>query len=509
MALTSLQVYMDPPPLEIRGTVLPFDGVIEYSRNERGREIMRAYVIPTPNDGTVINEEITIRLMKARRDRNEEVAQARQTYTFTGPVPAGGVAFEWDLRRIVYSAEKPFPIVRRGDYFVQVEHTGGPTGPSNVQDETDDFRVTLMTTDQLEREWLLGATRRSNDDRQVRFQPFQLTGVQVIEVSRNHPLDLIPLTLAYDGLPNTFLSWDDGELIPINTAIPAGIHRQYTLPSRDRRHYVVVQVDPRLIPNTDTTEKLTIDRQLITREALRRWIDAEAQWLEEAFLYVPIEPALVVSDYSLTDLSVGAGAGTSQQAGPLPQNFDYDLKGPPLTYYPPQPAHWINLKVPYWRPLHFDYLVGALENTRIVDINVDWIHKGSAGYVTLVPFNQSLSYHFIGLMYIHATRGPVELPSFWRYRYWAGVEDEVTPMPLLEVLGLRAAVVALAVLGQSFRGGFSSQSVSRDGVSESASYTASATFGIYSATIEEYKKRLEKLEKQIQRRYYGMTLEVL
>ena len=509
MALTALQVYMEPPPIDIRGTTLPFDGLIEYSRNERGREIMRVNVIPTPNDATVIGEEITVRLMKARRGRNEEVAQARQVYTFAAPAPAGGVQFEWDLREIVYSAAKPFPIVRRGNYFVEVEHTGGTTGPSSVSGVCDDFRVALMTTDQLEREWLLGATRRSNDDRAVRFQPKLLTGVQVIEVSRNHPLDLMALTLAYDGRPGTFLSWDDGELIPIDTTIPTGIQQQYILPTRDRRHYLVVQVDPRILPNTDTTERLAIDRQLITRDAIRRWIDAEAQWLEEAFLYVPVEPALVVSDYSLTDLSIGAGAGTSQQAGPLPQNFDYDLKGPPLTYYPPQPAHWINLKVPYWRPLHFDYLVGALENTRIVDINVDWIHKGSAGYVTLVPFNQSLSYHFIGLMYIHATRGPVELPSFWRYRYWAGIEDRTTPMPLIEVIGLRAAVVGLAVLGQAFRGGYSSQSVSRDGVSESASYTASATFGIYSATIEEYKKRLEPLEKQIQRRYYGMTLEVL
>jgi hypothetical protein len=511
MALTSMQVYIDPPPLNIHGSTLVFDGVVEFSRNERGREIVRAYVIPTPNDPSVAGEEITVRLMRSRRDRNEEVVQAAQTYTFAGAVPPGGVAFEWDLRNVVHSAEKPFPVVRRGDYYVRVEHTGGSTGPSNVTAESEDFRVAIMTTDRLEEEWLLGATRRSNDDRQVKFQPRDLTGIVVKEVSRNHPLDLFYLNLNYHGAPQNFasLSWAGGEDIKIDVGIPTGIARQYLLPNQNRRQYIVVEVDPRIIPNTDTTEALAIDRQFITRESLRRWIDAECQWMEEDFLYVPIEPALIVSDFALNDLSIGSGSGASTYAAPLPVNSDYDIKGPPITYYPPQPGHWMDLKVPYWRILHFDYLIGALENTRIVDVNVDWIHKGSAGYISLVPFNQSLAYHFIGLVYVHQLRGPVELPSFWRYRYWAGIENNTTPLPIVEVIGMRAAVKALAVLGQSFRGGYSSQSVSRDGVSESASYTASATFGIYSATIEEYKKRLEPLEKQLQRRYYGMTLEVL
>jgi len=62
---------------------------------------------------------------------------------------------------------------------------------------------------------------------------------------------------------------------------------------------------------------------------------------------------------------------------------------------------------------------------------------------------------------------------------------------LLELIAKKAAMDILTIAGQAFRGGFSSSSISRDGVSESVSYTASATFGIYSATIEDYRKWIE------------------
>lgn len=517
MALTGLQVYLDPPANDLRGTTLPFDGIIEYSRNEPGREVVTLRVIPTPNDGTLSGEQITVRLMKARRDRMEEVVQAKVVFDFTGPVDPIGRAFSFDLRQVVYDPLKPFPVVRHGNYYFQVERTT-PASPA-VEGITDDFRVAVMTTDALEENWLLGATRRSNDDRSVRQQPSQITGVQVKEVSRNHPLDLFPLSLVYDkddgvaggGGPkpvrNVYLSWDDGELVKLETSIPTGIQKQYALPNRQRKDYVIVQVDPRYLPNTDTTEFLLIDRQLVKRQQLRDWLDAEVQWIEEVFLHVPVDPGVVVSDFSLRTLS--PGSGTNSTAPILPENSDYDFKSSPASYYPPNAGHWINLRVPFWRPLHWDYLEGALETTRIVSVNTDWIHHGTAGFIELLPFNQSFAYHFIGLMYVHAVRGPVGLPSFWRYRYWAGIPDDTVPKTILDIIGMRVAVKGLAVLGQAFRGGFSSQSVSRDGVSESVGYTASAMYGIYSATIEEYKKRLEPLEKQVKGKYFGIFFMAL
>lgn len=512
MALTSLQVYVDPPPL--RGmSPLPQDGVYEFCKNERGRETIKLNVIVDPNDANNAGEILTIRLMKARRDRNEEVIQAQRTLTLAGAAPtAGGYQLEWDIRDVVYSPTNPFCVIRRGDYFFRVEHSGGPTYPSGVTADTDDFRVTVMTVERLGAEWIFGATNRSNDDRAVRFQPRLISGIEVLEVSKNHPIDAFSLVLSFNGSQtNPTLSWAGGMNIPIDTSIPGGIGLDYLLPSGgEHGGHLIVAVDPRLLPNADTQEFLLVDRLLISRDSLRRWLDAEAEWVEHELIFSLIEPGLVVSDYDLTALNVGPGV--QQQGAPvLPSNYDYDIKTTPVTYYPPVSGRWINVQLPYWHPLAFEYMIGALENTRIVDIPPGWIHRGASGYVTLVPFNQSLAYNFTGLVHVHALRGVIELPSFWRYRYWSGVPDQNRRVPstLIEIIGLRAAVKGLAVLGQAFRGGYSSQSASRGGVSESVAYTASATYGIYSATIEEYKKRLTPLEKQVKRSYFGITLMAL
>ena len=511
--LTALTAFIRPP--HNRGTSLPFDGVVEFSRNERGREVVRLHVLPTPNDINVVGEQITIRLMKARRDRSEEVVSARKVFAFSAPPPTNGEAFEYDLRYITNSDDKsPFPLMRRGNYFFEITHTGGTTGPTAISTTTDDWRVALLTTDQLEADWLLGTTRRSNDNRSVRFQPREVTGVRIIEVGRNYPLDLFPLALVKgnetsggSASNNTYLSFDGGEVVRIDTSIPTGIDTQYVLMNRNRTNYIIVQVDPFLLPQQSITERILIDRALIDRDSLRRWIDAESEWLERSFLFTPIEPALCVSDHSIRGMDPSSG-GTpfNLQYG---DNSDFDIKGPPITYKPPTPGKWISILLPYGFPLKWDYLIGALEHTRIVEVNPSWIQPTQGRFIQLVPFNQALAYNFIGLMYVAALRGPVELPAFWRYRYWAGIAEYTTPADIVELIGMRAACKALAILGQMYRGGFSSQSISKGGASESVSYTASAMYGIYSATINDLKTRLEKLEIQVKRRIFGLYLTVL
>lgn len=508
MALTALNPWVRKPATV--GSTLPYDGVPEFSRNEPGKQVVSLYVQPTPQGGGEAGEEITVKLYKARRGRTEEVTQAETTYTFTGAEGAAGAKFDFDLRTLLHSAEYPFPVMRRGNYFFTVTHTGGTTGPSAVTGSTEDFRVAIYTVDRFEKEWLQGATRRSNDDRAVRFQPKKLTGVRVIEVSKNHPLDLLPLSLvkgAETPDPNWYLSWNRGEIVPIDTNVPSGIDQQYILPDRQRKHYVVVQVDPLTLLAEEETESLMIDRSLIDRQTLRDFIDQEADWLEQSFLYTPIEPALVVSDRNLSTLDPSPGG---VPAPVLPDdNEDYDILTYPLTYSPPNAGHWIDMELPQGYPIKWEYLEGVLERQRIISCNVGWIHQASHRLIQLVPFNQSSGYHFLGFYYMGSLRGPADLPSFWRYRYYAGIQDEETPREVLDVIAMRAGVKALTLLGQMFRGGFSSQSVSRDGISESVSYTASASYGIYSATIENCNKRLKVLEPQLKRKYMGLYLSVV
>ena len=124
-----------------------------------------------------------------------------------------------------------------------------------------------------------------------------------------------------------------------------------------------------------------------------------------------------------------------------------------------------------------------------------------------MPFNQEVAFNFIGLVWVESLRGPVPLPNFWNFSALVG--HRKTPKVLIELVAKKAAIDVLTIAGQAFRGGFSSQSVSRDGVSESVSYTASATFGIYSATIEDYRKWIEANIKELRGAFRGVNMVVL
>ncbi len=76
--------------------------------------------------------------------------------------------------------------------------------------------------------------------------------------------------------------------------------------------------------------------------------------------------------------------------------------------------------------------------------------------------------------------------------YVAGYEssDDV-PTDLREYIAKTAAVSLLNIIGRGLMSGFSSSSLSMDGVSESFSSTQSATSAYYGADIVEYKKDIE------------------
>jgi hypothetical protein len=73
----------------------------------------------------------------------------------------------------------------------------------------------------------------------------------------------------------------------------------------------------------------------------------------------------------------------------------------------------------------------------------------------------------------------------------------------------KAAVEALTLAGQAYRPGVTSQSVSRDGVSESVSYNATQQGGVYGATITAYKEWLEKNLASYRGAFRGPTMVVL
>lgn len=110
-------------------------------------------------------------------------------------------------------------------------------------------------------------------------------------------------------------------------------------------------------------------------------------------------------------------------------------------------------------------------------------------------------------MYGKETRG---LQLFYAIDYDAGFEtsDDV-PQDLRQIIAKMAAVSLLNIIGDGLMSGFSSSSLSMDGLSESFSSTQSATSAYFGARIKEYKDDIETYVKQNRYKFTNMPIGCL
>ncbi len=271
------------------------------------------------------------------------------------------------------------------------------------------------------------------------------------------------------------------------------------------KDYIVVKVASLLsLPTTSTSDLILLDRMQFDDETLARYLDEAIAYLENDFLNVYLEPTVVVTD---TDPQVIQFAAGVNAATPIFTNPDWDKITGPLTYYIPTNGGWLDIQMPFMGLLRVDSLFGAVANTRVIDIDLDWIqhyHKG--GFVQLVPYSQATAFNYLGLLWVNALRGAVEVPNFWHFIVLAGLRD--APPELQEFVGKLAAINALTALAAAFRPGLGSMSLSRDGVSQSLSFNTQATYGIYTGAIQSYKDWIKERQAAIKANYKGATMVV-
>jgi len=535
----------------------------EYSRFEEENAVIRVQFFVTGNTDTV-----TLELRKARRSRNVTVATITVPIdaTSTTTTPHYGYI---DLRTAPVSSPDLVSLIRRGKYFIRASADSGVVattvaanaaaltsslsvvtpalpavlplageidvnpgttraetldytalavvGPDSVLTlttslkyqhflgevvtlntiflESADFEINIVTADKMKKTVLFGIDLQSSDLRTPKFQPRQITGVTIIEVSRNHSLSWFPLNYVVDTAGNRFLSWDNGELIPVTQ-----LYKEYVLPTQGPgAEFVQVKLDWYSLPAANVSESLFIDELKLQDREIRRYVRDICDQLESSLLQVYLEPTMLITDVDPSTLSF------SGSSGELIIDDDFDFIKSPVSFYPRREGQWISIQFPFPQVIRVDQLFGAVANTRVVQINPEWIEVASNnGFTQLVPFNTELAFDFVGLIWIEALHNAVPIPNFWHYNMLTGIRD--APGDILELITKAAAIPILTVAGQAFRGGFSSQSISRDGVSESVSYTSSAIYGIYSATIEEYKTWIKENLVGIRSRYRGPTL---
>ena len=96
---------------------------------------------------------------------------------------------------------------------------------------------------------------------------------------------------------------------------------------------------------------------------------------------------------------------------------------------------------------------------------------------------------------------------FYAIDYDAGYEtsDDV-PQDLREVIAKQAAISLLNIVGDGLMSGFSSSSLSMDGLSESFSSTQSATSAYFGARIAVYKDDIKEYIKANKNKFANMAI---
>jgi hypothetical protein len=453
----------------------------EYSRFEieEGRATINVSIVAS-GSGSMSGQQIKVDLVKARRTRDSVVYTTTTTIvSSTNPVTISIPIYLPDVRN-----SSSVSLIRRGSYFIKATSVSAPSVAGN----SSDFFINIMTASTLRKTYLFGLPMDAYFMRTVKFPPTTITGVEIEEVSKTHPTGFGVLNLITTSAGVRQLGWNGG---PVTTITTPG---RYILKGSCGSEYMIILVrNVSSLPSVGPLkEELMVTKDFISDYMLRQWITRACDWLEnDKIAGVFLEPTYIVTDPILPGNVI----------------LDWDFIVSPITFYPVMPARWIDIQFPFMSLLKVDKLWGQLADTQIVDVALQWLEIAErSGFAQLVPFNSTIAFQFIGLVWVESLRGRIELPNFWHYTAIAGLR-EVDPV-LAEVVGKKAAVDALTVAGHAFRGGYASQSVSRDGVSESVSFTASSVYGIYSATIEEYSKFLNREVKQLKGRYRGVNMLV-
>jgi hypothetical protein len=478
----------------------------EYSKFEEDNAIIEAVTFCTGTvSATAAENTLRFEIRKARRTRDVVV------YTYDLNVAtyfslAIGVAFDPNTpiyanldTRLAISSPDLISLIRRGKYYVKVYRSDEVSPlPAARDQDSDDFWINPITVDRMKRDWCFGIDFQASDLRTWKFHPRQITGVSMKEVSRNHKLSFFPLNFYVNPSGDKYLSWDNGELVPI---LPA--YKEYMLPAGGPgAEYITVKVDHNRLLSESKQEMLFIEEATLTDTTIRRYISDSLDHVENTLLQVYLEPTQIVTDIDPSKISYTGNAGA------IVINDDYDFIKNPITFYPRVPGQWIDIQFPYPSLLKVTQLYGAVANTRVVSINNEWIEIAEqSGYTQLVPFNTEIAFDFIGLVWVESLRSATPIPNFWHYNLTSGLRD--CPGDVLELVGKHAAIPISTAAGAAFRGGYSSQSISRDGISESVSYTSSAIYGIYSASIEDYRNWIREYLPAMKNRYRGPQMIVM
>lgn len=441
-----------------------FTDLSEYSRYHSDLSVIRSTIIvtsPVPSD--VISAAL------CRSDGGGNIVVKNLTLTTETRY---NVAF--DLNRDAMD-ELGIYRAKQGDYTIVV------TDSQNNVVESKMFAISIVPVKELKEEWTKGVTFYDYEILEPRIQPQKITGVIVTEVSENHYKG--PFTLTYTETTKE-LSWKAGTGVPVVGDVPYSL----LLLDGDNEDYIMVTVSPNLLPSVDKSEMLYIDNGRLKDSAFIRQIRAATNWVEERIV-TKLEPTIVDTDGFKNGLF-------------------FDEVAIPETYYKPRNFNkWLSFKIPYPNILDLE-LTGYFNTSKSVQVPRTWlVWNERSGICELVPTTSAqVMWNFYGGIFVMAyLYNYASIPSFWHYRATVGLRDLKADRSIVrEAIAKKASYELLNSAGSAYRAGYASQSTSRDGVSQSEGYTASATYGTYGGHFTSYKEWLAKEVPKMRIRFCGI-----
>ena len=182
------------------------------------------------------------------------------------------------------------------------------------------------------------------------------------------------------------------------------------------------------------------------------------------------------------------------QDGVWRQGVDYTDEEDPYDF---DPSHWGNygfIQLRYTPVISIEraVLYSPVRSETLDLLNNGWVRLTKAtGQIHLYPTGNLPYGPFIAPSAVWRYFG-VRFPQGFEFDYTAGYENsDLVPKGLRDVIGKWACTKALATVGDGLLAGFSSQSVSLDGLSESFSSTQSATSAYFGARILSYQREIK------------------
>lgn len=387
----------------------------------------------------------------------------------------------FDLNSVEMQDADSLNRVAQGDYTITA--TLADTTTKSIP-----ITVSICSVNELRTRWLYGLTTLSSEIILPRIQP-KLLPVRFVQVSPAYVKDFYDLV--YVTSPTPSLSFAGGPAVPVTPF--TGVQDLVLLDEREA-DWVQVRVDTFALPGTHVTETLVLDEAQLQDIDFIEIARLATGWVEDKLGFL-IEPRLCISER-------------------LTKKFpNYERLYDGATFYDDfnnSTGVFPDISLPLQQLQVVKDLEGWYNQNQVLTVPKVWIQVGSRaqGNIELVPTSgQASALVWQSFPFAFASMQTRLVPGFWQFSVIAGLRDLTGRNSVIrEAIAKKAGIDLALFAATAYKAGISAQSTSRDNISISTSYTASAMYSTFAHLTIPWSDWLDKNMPVIRRSIGGIPV---